>query len=97
MSKVTVIGYKHFNGEIDSSHIQSLKIMVVLPVEETENQSGKAGVEYKARYGLHETIKKYHGKFPVDLDIEISQMAASGGRINLVVTEIKPINQPPRA
>jgi hypothetical protein len=96
MSKVTVIGYKHFNGEIDGTRIQSLKVMVVLPVEETENQSGSAGVGYKASYGLLEKIKPFHGKFPVELDLEISQMAASGGRINIVITDIKPLSPNPR-
>lgn len=94
MAKTTLIGVKHFNGEIDGQKLKSLKVVAVLPMEENENQSGSAGVEYKTKYELWETIKPYLGKFPVDLDLDITPMAASGGRIVLQVTSIKPLISP---
>lgn len=92
MAKLNVIGVKHFSGEIDGQKIQSLKINAVLPMEENDNQSGNAGVEYRAKYELWSVIKPYLGKFPVDLDVEITPTAGSGNRIILQVTSIKPLS-----
>lgn len=91
MAIITLIGVKHFNGEIDGQKLKSLKVTAVLPMEENENQSGSAGVEYKTKYELWEQIKPLMGKFPVEMYVEITPTAASGGRVVLQVTAIKPI------
>lgn len=94
MAKMTIIGCKHFNGEIDGSRFQSLKVTCVLPMEETDDNSGSAGSEFKVKYELLPVLKPYYGKFPVELDVELTAMAGSGGRVVHQVTSIKPITTP---
>ncbi len=93
-AKATVVGAKHFKGEIEGKTFDSTKVFVLTDMDTTNgNAIGQGVAEYN--FGDSTNFQRYMRDLAYPCECEMMmEMVTTGKRQTMRIVSLKPANQP---